>query len=101
MWTLKSERSITYLYPTVTPVCHNNIPIAIYSHTGGCVELAVPFAMWTKFEQELSISIVNLQEVVNPEKKRPQKKINNVKKCVSLATLNYAQKQKLHWCVIN
>lgn len=67
---MKPGHSRAYLYPTVTPVCNNNIPIAIYSHTSGCVELAVPFTMWAKFKQELAISIVNLQEAINPKQSK-------------------------------
>lgn len=54
--------AVLYLYPTVAPVCHNDVAVGVHSHTSGGVELAVPLAMRAKLKQELPVSTVHLQE---------------------------------------
>lgn len=59
----KYQTTVSYLYPAVSPVGHNDVAIGIHSHPGGGVELAVAFTMRAKLKQELSISAVHLEEV--------------------------------------
>lgn len=50
----------SHLYSAVAPVGYDDVPICVHGHSSGSVELAVAFAMGAKFEQELSVCIVNL-----------------------------------------
>lgn len=48
------------LDPAVAPVGDDDVPVRVHGHSGGSIELTVAFAVGAKFEQELSICIVNL-----------------------------------------
>lgn len=57
------KRKQTHLYSAVAPVGDDDVPVGVHSHTGGSVELAVAFSMGTKFEEELAVSVVDLEQL--------------------------------------
>lgn len=50
----------SHLYSAVAPVGYDDVPICVHGHSSGSVELAVALTVGAKFEQELSVCIVNL-----------------------------------------
>lgn len=49
-----------HLYSAVAPVCHDDVPIDIHSHTCGSVELAVAFTVGAEFQQEFPLCVEHL-----------------------------------------
>lgn len=52
----------THLYSGVTPVCHNNVVVSIYSNSCWGVELPIAFTTWAKAKHEISCRIKHLQK---------------------------------------
>lgn len=48
------------LYPTVSPVCYDDVSIHIHGHPRGGVELTVPLTIRAKLQQEFSVCVEHL-----------------------------------------
>ena len=64
---------LSYLYPAVSPVGHDDVAIGVHSHPSRGVELPVALTVRAELKQELPISTVHLQEmwgrvIVNQDK---------------------------------
>lgn len=59
--TRREER--THLYSAVSPVGYDDVSVGVHSHAGGSVELAVAFSVGAKFEEELAVSVVDLEQL--------------------------------------
>lgn len=70
--------SKSHLYSAVAPVGYDDVSVCVHGHSGGSVELAVAFAMGAKFEQELSVCVVNLKTGHDADKRNHTRCLRNL-----------------------
>lgn len=75
----------THLYSTVAPVSYNDVSIGVHGHTSWSVELAIAFSMGAKFEKELAVSVVDLEQLEWPQTLFP----------THWSSLNWASREKM------